>query len=146
MTVAIDTVLVPVDGTDRAAQAVEYAVAIADRYDAVIHVLHVVDEERRREVRQRAVDPESVAERQRTFTEEATAAGPQVPVSSSVAVGFSASELRTNPVSVVLETATNVGADFIVIPRESVREEPNAMLAKVAQYVLSYANQPVLSV
>lgn len=146
MTVDIDTVLVPVDGTDRSSQAVEYAVEIAGRYDAAVHVLHVVEEDRRRAVQNREVDPVTVAEKQRAFTDEATAPGPDVPVSSSVAVGFSASQLSTNPVSVVLETATHVGADFIVIPRESIRTEPTAMLAKVAQYVLSYANQPVLSV
>jgi nucleotide-binding universal stress UspA family protein len=36
---SFDTVLVPVDGSDESARAVEYAVAIADRYDAAVHVI-----------------------------------------------------------------------------------------------------------
>ena len=44
MAVEIETVLVPVDGTSEAERAVEYAVAVAQRYDAGVHVLHVVGE------------------------------------------------------------------------------------------------------
>jgi len=146
MTVDIETVLVPVDGTEKASQAAEYAVGVADRYGASVHVLYVLESNHREQYREGEVDPETVAEQQQTFLEGATAGGADVPVSASVAVGFSASQLTTNPVSVVLDTAGTIGADFIVIPRESVREEPTAMLAKVAQHVLSYANQPVLSV
>jgi nucleotide-binding universal stress UspA family protein len=146
MTVDIETVLVPIDGTEKSSQAVEYAVGVADRYGASVHALHVLETNHREQYRQKEVDPATVAERQQAFLDEATAGTPDVPVSASVAVGFSASKLTTNPVNVVLDTAGAIGADFIVIPRESVREEPTAMLAKVAQHVLSYANQPVLSV
>lgn len=145
MSVEIDTVLVPVDGTDTSAEAVEYALTVAETYDAGVHVLHVVDEDTRRAVEQDTVDAAAIAADQQAFL-DAAVGETDCPVSSSVVVGFSASRLMTNPVTVVLETAGAVGADFIVIPRESVREEPTAMLAKVAQYVLSHASQPVLSV
>lgn len=145
MSVEIDTVLVPVDGTDTSAEAVEYALTVAETYDAGIHLLHVVDEDTRRAVERDTVDAAAVAADQQAFL-DAAVGETDCPVSSSVVVGFSASRLSTNPVTVVLDTAGNVGADFIVIPRESVREEPTAMLAKVAQYVLSHASQPVLSV
>lgn len=36
-------VLVPTDGSDASAAAVDHAVSIADRYDATVHLLHVVD-------------------------------------------------------------------------------------------------------
>ena len=36
-------VLVPTDGSDPAAAATEHALAIADRFDATIHALYVVD-------------------------------------------------------------------------------------------------------
>ena len=146
MTVDIETVLVPVDGTEKSSQAVEYAVGVADRYGASVHVLYVLETNHRAQYREGEVDPVTVAERQQAFLEEATAGGSEVPVSASVALGFSASKLTTNPVNVVLNTAETIGADFVVIPRESVHEEPTAMLSKVAQHVLSYANQPVLSV
>lgn len=146
MSVEIDTVLVPVDGTEASARAVEYAVAVAGRYDAGVHVLHVLAEDVARGVRSGSVDTASIAADQQSFLTEAVDGAEEVPVSSSSTVGFSASQLRRNPVSVVLETAGDVEADFIVVPRESVREDPSAMLAKVAEHVLSHASQPVLSV
>lgn len=149
MSVDIETVLVPVDGTEQAARAVEYALTVADRYDASVHVLHIVSDELRQTVQADEGAAAEVAAEHRAFLDSATAAAETrsaVPVSASAAVGFSKSQLRTHPVSVVLETAANVGADFIVVPRESLRDDSSAMLAKVAQYVLSYASQPVLSV
>ncbi|WP_248896739.1 universal stress protein [Haloplanus halobius] len=42
-TSAFDAVLVPTDGSDCAARATDHALAIADRYDATVHALSVVD-------------------------------------------------------------------------------------------------------
>ena len=36
-------VLLPVDGSDASLQAAEHAVDLAERYDATLHVLHVID-------------------------------------------------------------------------------------------------------
>jgi nucleotide-binding universal stress UspA family protein len=147
MAVAIDTVLVPVDGTEEAEQAVEYAVTIAERYEANVHVLHVLDESIARGVQHGAVDAEAVADDHQAFMETIRQqVGSTVPISQSVVLGFSATQLSQSPVTVVLDAADEIGADFIVVPRESVREHPTAMLGKVAQHVLSYASQPVLSV
>jgi hypothetical protein len=52
----------------------------------------------------------------------------------------------THPGSVILDAADQIGADFLVIPRESAREESADVLEKAAEYVLLYASQPVLSV
>lgn len=150
MAVAIDTILVPVDGTDEAELAVEYAVAIAQRYDAGLHVLHVIDESVARGVRRGDIEADSVANEHRAFMravhERIRDAEGEVPVTQSTVRGFSASQLRQHPVSVVLDAAEEIEADLIVVPRESVSGAPGAMLGKVAQYVLSYASQPVLSV
>ena len=40
----------------------------------------------------------------------------------------------------------DVDADFLVVPREPVTGDREAVLEKAAEYVLSYASQPVLSV
>jgi nucleotide-binding universal stress UspA family protein len=126
---------------------VVYAVEVANRYDAGVHVLHVIDEELAQGVTAGSVDSASVAADQQSFLADALdqveeSEPDDVPVSASSAAGFSASTLRRNPVTVVLETASDVGADFIVVPRE----ERSALLGKVAEHVLSYASQPVLSV
>lgn len=147
MAVEMDTVLVPVDGTEEAEHAVEYAVAIAERYEASVHVLHVLDESVARGVQHGAVDADAVADDHQAFMQTIhEQVGGAVPIRQSVVLGFSATQLSQHPVGVVLDCADEIGADFIVVPRESVREQPTAMLGKVAQHVLSYASQPVLSV
>jgi hypothetical protein len=69
-----------------------------------------------------------------------------IPLNHSSAYGFSASRLTQHPGSVILDAADEVGADFIVLPRQPVTGDPDAVIEKAAQYVLAYATQPVLSV
>jgi hypothetical protein len=47
---------------------------------------------------------------------------------------------------VVLDCAEEVGADFLVVPRETPSEDVRMTIGKAALYVLQYADQPVLSV
>jgi hypothetical protein len=54
--------------------------------------------------------------------------------------------LTHHPGSVVLDTAEQKYADFLVVPRSEVADDPDAVLGKAAEYVLMYASQPVLSV
>ena len=150
MAVAIDTVLVPVDDTEEAERAVEYAVAIAQRYDAGIHILHIVDDAVARAIQRDEIDADAVAEEHRAFMgavhELTRDADGDIEASQSSAAGFSADRLSQHPVNVVLDSAEEIGADLIVVPREGTSDAPGAMLGKVAQHVLSYASQPVLSV
>jgi hypothetical protein len=69
-----------------------------------------------------------------------------VDVSTSNAYGFSTARKTQHPGSAVLDTAEDVDADFLVIPREPLTGEPGEVLEKAAEYVLLYASQPVLSV
>ncbi|WP_136687659.1 universal stress protein [Halorhabdus amylolytica] len=150
MDVEIDTVFVPVDGTEKSERAIEHALAIADRYGADVHVLHVIEEHVARGLEAGDIAADSVAEEHRAFMgairEHVRDAGYDVSLSQSAALGYSASSLSRHPVSVVLDAADEVTADFIVVPRESAIDDPGAMLGRVAEYVLSYASQPVLSV
>ena len=41
-----DTVLFPTDGSETATEAAAHAIDLADRHDATLHVLYVVDHER----------------------------------------------------------------------------------------------------
>ncbi|ACV11149.1 UspA domain protein [Halorhabdus utahensis DSM 12940] len=150
MAVEIDTILVPVDGTDRSDRAVKHALPIADRYDAEVHILYVIEETVAAGLEQGDIEADSVANEHRAFMdavrEQVRADGHNIDLSQSTVFGYSASSLTRHPVSVVLDAAEDIGADFIVIPRQSVMDEPGAMLGKVAEYVLTYASQPVLSV
>jgi len=144
----IDLVLVPVDGSEESHEAVDYAIGVAAEYGASVHALYVLDEDVVRAIDHGAVDESDVADDTEAFTDSvarrAEAAG--VPHSNSIAAGFSMTVKTVHPGSVVLDTAEELAADFIVVPREPVTGDPGEVLGKAAEYVLLYASQPVLSV
>jgi nucleotide-binding universal stress UspA family protein len=147
---SVDLVLAPVDTSDAAERAAEYAVAVADRYAADLHLLHVLDERIALGIEAGDVEAEAVAEEHRAFTavvqrhlRDVDGVGE---FSHSSCSGFSAHRLSQTPGSVVLDVAEDVAADFIVLPRESPSGEPGETLGKAALYVLEYASEPVLSV
>ena len=148
MSLTAERVLVPVDGSDESLEAVEYAVAVARRYDAAVHAVYVLGEEVVRGIEGDAVDEAEVAEDTEAFTDTVRDLGEAegVDVSTSIAYGFSTKRKTTHPGSVILDTAEDVDADFLVIPREPLTGEPGEVLEKAAEYVLLYASQPVLSV
>lgn len=143
----VETVLVPVDGSEESTRAVEYAVAIADRYDAALEVLYVLGEEVVRAIERERIDGDAVAEDNRAYlkTVEGMTTEQGVPVSTMIAYGFSVQRKLQHPGSVVLDVAEELDADFLVIPREPQTDEPD-VLEKAAEYTLLYASQPVLSV
>ena len=145
---AVDLVLVPVDRSEESTDAVAYAAAIAAEYDASLHVVHVLDAEVVRAIDAGDVDNDRVAADGEAIVETARELADDygVPVSTSVAYGFSTSMKLRHPGSVVLDTAEDVDADFLVVPREPADTPDAGVLAKAAEYVLLYASQPVLSV
>ncbi|MDG5775555.1 universal stress protein [Haloarculaceae archaeon H-GB2-1] len=146
MSVEIDTVLVPVDGSDQSVSALEYAVAVAERYGASVHALYVLEEGLVRGMETGDVEEETVAAEHQALVDSAGDLAGDVTVSHSTAAGFSPSRLRQHPGSVILDAAEELDADFIVVPRETPTADPAEVLGKSAQYVLEYASQPVLSV
>ncbi|PCR92336.1 universal stress protein [Natrinema ejinorense] len=144
----VDTVLAPVDGSDESATAVEYAVAVADRYDASVHALFVLGRGVVRGLDAGMVDETAIAENTQDFFDDIgkIAADAGVSLTTSVDDGFSQTRKTRHPGNVVLDTADEIDADFIVLPREPVTRAEAEVLEKAAEYVLSYASQPVLSV
>lgn len=143
----VETVLSPVDGSDASTSAVEHAVEVADRYDAEVHVLFVLGRELVLGMDADAVDESEVATNVQTYLGDVRAHADDhgVPITTSTVHGFSASRKTHHPGSVVLDTAEDVDADFVVIPRPSTDGQAT-VLETVAEYVLGYASQPVLSV
>ncbi len=144
----LDLVVVPVDGSEESQTAVEYAVAIADRYDAAVHAVYVLGETVVRGIENGAVNEADIADDTESFGRLiADIAGDrEVALSTSIAQGFSTTIKTLHPGSVVLDTAEDLGADFIVVPREPAADAQSDVLEKAAEYVLLYASQPVLSV
>ncbi|WP_311173892.1 universal stress protein [Halobellus ordinarius] len=145
---SVDLVLVPVDASDESVDAIACAAAIAAEYDASVHAVHVLAEEDVRAIENGDVDKAQVAADGEAIMEsaEGIAADHDVELSTSVAYGFSTKMKLRHPGSVVLDTAEEVDADFLVVPREPLSGDPGEILAKAAEYVLLYASQPVLSV
>lgn len=142
----IETVLVPVDGSEPADRAVEHAVAVASQYDADLHAVVVLGERVATALDTGAMTDAEAAEAGAALADAVRAAAPDgLGVTDSAAVGFSPSVKTRHPGSVVLDCAEEVGADFVVVPREPM-DETGDTLAKAAEYVVSYASQPVLSV
>lgn len=148
MTLEVDLVLVPVDGSEAAMEAVEYAVPVADRYGADLHLLYVLGETLARGLEAGDVAEESVARETATFLEDVREMAPAgLSVDSTMAYGFSTIQKRVHPGSVILDCAEDLDSDFLVIPRESTGSAGDGdVLEKAAEYVLLYASQPVLSV
>jgi len=147
MDLEIDLVLAAVDSSDEAVDAAQYAIAVAERYDADLHVLHVLDQRVMHGVETGDVAAESVAEEQRAVTGRLRRECPgTVTLSHSGAVGFSPSRLGQTPGSIVLDAADELEADFLVVPRVNATGNTDEVLGKAALHVLEYASQPVLSV
>lgn len=144
---SVDIVLVPVDGSEESVAAVEHAVAIAEKYDASVHVLYILDEGIVRGIETDTLDVSVIAEETGAFVQDAAAIAAEsgVSASSSTAYGFSTTQKTRHPGSVVLDAVEDVDADFIVVPREPMADEPGEILDRAAEYVLLYASQPVLS-
>ncbi|WP_254525205.1 universal stress protein [Natrinema caseinilyticum] len=145
---SVDTVLAPVDGSDESATAVEYAVAVAKRYDATVHALFILGRGVVYGLDAGTVDEADVAENTQGFFDDVStiATDADVPLVTSVDDGFSRTRKTRHPGNVVLDTADAIDADFIVLPREPVTGTEAEVLEQAAEYVLSYASQPVLSV
>lgn len=144
----VDTVLVPVDGSEAAMAAVEYGVAIARQYDAVVHALYVLGEDAATALREGELEAAAIATRSEQVMAgvRSVAADRDVPVDHSSAHGFSRDRLAQHPGSVILDVAESLDAGFVVIPREPVTGHPEAVIERAAEYVLAHASQPVLSV
>lgn len=145
--VTVDTLLVPIDGSEETETAVEYAVAVARRYDATVHAMYVLGEDASRAIEEGTVDDDEMADEvQSVFAAiDDLAEREGVPFAHSITVGFSTTRKLVHPGSAILDAADQIEADFLVIPRETGLEEDD-VLEKAAEYVLSYASQPVLSV
>ncbi|WP_254861890.1 universal stress protein [Halovivax gelatinilyticus] len=143
----VETVLAPVDGTDGSMEAIECAIEFADRYDASVHALFVLGREVVLGMDADAVDEETVAESVQAFLADVRTHADleDVPFTTSTVHGFSSNRLTHHPGSVVLDAADAVNADVIVLPRTQ-SDEAATVLETVAEYVLGYASQPVLSV
>ncbi|ETX05969.1 universal stress protein [Candidatus Entotheonella palauensis] len=133
----IQHILVPMDFSPDAEQALESAMALARQFQARITLLHAVHLPVTTEVSLTAYFSEMQASAQRgmeTYQKQVTDAG--LPVDMFVLVGV--------PFRKIIETAANEGADLIVMGTHGRTGVPHLMLGSVAERVVRLAPCPVL--
>lgn len=138
--VAGDTLLVPIDGSDGAERAMAHALALASATGAAIHVLHVVDARGPLGALGARLDPEVGRDRGqsllRTAADLAEAAG--VPVTTELAEGPAH--------DAILDRAAEDGCALTVMGRRGDPGTTARLLGGVTDKVLRGADRPVLVV
>jgi nucleotide-binding universal stress UspA family protein len=136
-------ILVPIDLGDHTTEVLDYAVGLAGRLDAKIHVLHsvplpVLGSEIPVTISDSAIDDLVATRRQDLDRTAAGYAGKCV---------FASVELKTgDPRAVILESAVQLRADLIIMGTHGRRGVSRLLLGSVAEQVARTAPCPVLLV
>lgn len=136
-------ILVPIDLEGSAAQVLDYAVALAAKLDAQLHVLHVVPwpllgAEVPIAVTEKAMD-EILVHAQRTFDAVVAAHAAKLPLGSAV---LKKGDART----AILAAAAELRTDLIVMGTHGRRGVSRLVLGSIAESVARTAPCPVLLV
>jgi len=145
MTTEISSVLVPTDFSDMSVAALPIAMDLADKYNAKLHCLYVVEEPQiysSLEMGSVAIPTsgelmESAKARMQRFGEEFLANAPHG-FRTKVVVGHAASE--------VISYADEISAGLIVMATRGYSGVKHLMLGSTTEDVLRHASCPVLSV
>ncbi|QLK25488.1 universal stress protein [Natrinema zhouii] len=137
-----DSILVATDGSEAAATAVEHAIALAERFDAPLYGIAVVDE--RTEYDTGIVDPAEAKRHHRERASgwleelESTADSAGVPVETAVRSGV--------PHEEVLDYAAELNAGAIVLGSRGRSSFKGALLGSTVDRVVRITDRPVLVV
>jgi nucleotide-binding universal stress UspA family protein len=134
-----DGILVPTDGSETAAAALDHAVDLAERYGATLHLLHVVESAMipptpaGGEVLDRlSAHGDSVVNEAREGVDD------RVPVETAVAEG--------SPHRAILDYTADADIDLVVMGTHGRTGLQHALLGSVAERVVRLADVPVLTV
>ncbi|WP_299330827.1 universal stress protein [Haloplanus sp.] len=134
-----DTIVVATDGSKSVRRAVGVTLDFADRFDATVHALYVVDEgeigsspERVRDEMRDALDADA-----RDALDDVTAAADR-PVTTTVREG--------RPATTIHEYAAEVDADVVAMGTRGRHGENRFLIGSVAERVVRTCPVPVLTV
>lgn len=137
-----ETVLLPTDGSEVAAGAVDYAIDVAERHDVTVHVLYVVDESAANAAPGLAmgeIDEELEDEGERAIAELAETIGAAgVDTETAIRVGAPNEEILTYIDEVDADLVAMGSTGKSIVERERVGSVTDAVVRK--------ANVPVLAV
>jgi len=134
-----DTIVVATDGSKSVRRAVSVALDLADRFDATVHALYVIDEgeveaspERIRDEMRDALDDDA-----RDALADVAAATDR-PVTTAIREG--------RPATAIREYATDVDADVVAMGTRGRHGENRFLIGSVAERVVRTCPVPVLTV
>ncbi|MFW5919284.1 MAG: universal stress protein [Halanaeroarchaeum sp.] len=136
-----DDILVPTDGGDNVDRVVDHALDVAERRDARVHALYVVDT--RSFITLDADTVDDVVTELSAEGERATAAVTDRAAEAGLATA--AEVRRGNPAEVILDYLFETDVDLVVMGHHD-ESDQRSMLGSVAQQVVSKATTPVLTV
>ena len=133
-----ETILVPTDGSSQSDAALDHAVTLARHHDATIHILYVADTNRDSLTAQggEVVDALEL-EGDRITSEAVERVEPGVDVVDTVEAG--------DPVETILDYATSVGADLVVMGTHGRRGLDRYLLGSTTERVVRLSSIPVLT-
>jgi nucleotide-binding universal stress UspA family protein len=134
-----ETILIATDGSDSVRRAVAVALDLADRFDATVHALSIVD------AGEVDSSPEAVSEQLRTaLSEQADAALTSIAASTDQPVQTAVREGR--PATEISNYAREVDADMVATGTRGRHGENRFLIGSVAERVVRTCPVPVLTV
>ncbi|WP_338740837.1 universal stress protein [Haloplanus salilacus] len=134
-----DTIVVATDGSKSVRRAVSVALDLADRFDATVHALYVIDEG------DIEASPERVRDEMRdAFDDSAHDALEEVAAATDRSVTTAVREGR--PATEIREYAESVDADVVAMGTRGRHGENRFLIGSVAERVVRTCPVPVLTV
>ena len=138
-----ETVLFPTDGSETATEAAVHAIDLADRHDATLHVLYVVDHERVSRMAPK-LGTDHIKETLQQEGERAT--GEIADRAAADAIETTTSLREGAPADVITSYADTVDADAIVMGTNGRSGMDRLLLGSVAERVIQTSDLPVTTV
>ena len=138
-----DTVLFPTDGSETATEAAAHAIDLADRHDATLHVLYVVDHERVSRMAPK-LGTDHIKE---TLQQEGERTTSEIADQAAAAGLETTTSLREGaPADVITTYADSVEADAVVMGTNGRTGMDRLLLGRVAERVIQTSDLPVMTV
>ena len=138
-----DTVLFPTDGSDTATEAAAHAIDLADRHDATLHVLYVVDHERVSRMAPK-LGTDHIKETLQQEGERAT--GEIADQAASAGLETTTSLREGAPADIITSYAESIDADAVVMGTNGRTGMDRLLLGSVAERVIQTTELPVMTV
>ena len=138
-----DDILLPTDGSDGIERAATHAGALAERFDATVHVLSVIDTRNRFESPTGGLSTEAWHEAeseraQRAVETTVAALSPDLPVEATTVEGV--------PKTAILDYVDDEGMDLVVMGTHGRTGLDHYLIGSVAEQVVRRSPVPVVTV